>query len=440
MARKVFISVLGTGFYGECQYTKGSFTSSTTRYVQQAMLEYFGASEWSDNDAAYILLTDKAKSTNWDIPTEKRLNARTKEEESYIGLKDCLQDYHMVEAVDIPECHNEEELWQLFQIVFNKLQVGDELYFDITHGFRHLPMFILVLSNYAKFLKGIKVKAICYGNYEARDSQGNAPIIDLLPLSALQDWTFAAANFIENGNVDRLSNMSKAELKTLSRPVNGVFNMKNKEIADTYNYFINALGTFINNMKFCRGVPIFKSEAFARVAEYSALYKKDVIKPLQPVLDKIMATTSDFVAEESAINCLAAAKWCYDKGYYQPAITELQEGIVTFFCVRHGISVTDKDKRQAVNQAFEKQRRINRGRAFEYESRGNLDLENVVDDILGDELMKNKELVSCFGMLSNIRNDFNHSGMRDEQATPKQLEKSIKQCIDKTTAILYGYK
>ena len=39
MNRKVFISVLGTGFYSSCSYVKGDFISSETRFVQQATME-----------------------------------------------------------------------------------------------------------------------------------------------------------------------------------------------------------------------------------------------------------------------------------------------------------------------------------------------------------------------------------------------------------------
>ena len=44
MPRKVFISILGTGFYEECAYTKEKekehkpFKSSPTRFIQQASL------------------------------------------------------------------------------------------------------------------------------------------------------------------------------------------------------------------------------------------------------------------------------------------------------------------------------------------------------------------------------------------------------------------
>ena len=61
----------------------------------------------------------------------------------------------------------------------------------ITHAFRYLPMLVLVLANYAKFLKNVTVKSLTYGNYEAREGT-NAPIVNLLPIAALQDWTTAA--------------------------------------------------------------------------------------------------------------------------------------------------------------------------------------------------------------------------------------------------------
>ena len=62
MPRKVFISVLGTGFYGACQYKRGKFESSTTRFIQQATLEYLNVGgEWTSADRVLILLTDGAR-------------------------------------------------------------------------------------------------------------------------------------------------------------------------------------------------------------------------------------------------------------------------------------------------------------------------------------------------------------------------------------------
>ena len=178
MERKVFISVLGTGFYEPCKYTKGSFNSSETRFIQQATLEYLKVNnDWTTKDSdgdvvdrVIILLTNGAKETNWSKDITKRLNYKTKSEEVYLGLEQVLQNMNLpcpIETITIPDGKDEDEMWAIFNAVYETLQPNDELYFDLTHSYRYLPMLVLVLGNYAKFLKGVKVKHISYGNYEA---------------------------------------------------------------------------------------------------------------------------------------------------------------------------------------------------------------------------------------------------------------------------------
>ena len=69
MGRKVFISVLGTGYYGECVYARDGFTSSSTRFIQHATLEMLTQKgNWTADAHAYVLLTKEARETNWHIP------------------------------------------------------------------------------------------------------------------------------------------------------------------------------------------------------------------------------------------------------------------------------------------------------------------------------------------------------------------------------------
>lgn len=121
-----------------------------------------------------------------------------------------------VNAVAIVDGKDESEMWEIFKTVYDLLKDEDEVYFDLTHAFRYLPMLVLVLGNYAKFLKNITVKGISYGNYESR-TDDEAPIVDLLPLSVLQNWTHAAADFLENGSVSRLVELSKHQISPILR-------------------------------------------------------------------------------------------------------------------------------------------------------------------------------------------------------------------------------
>lgn len=89
MARKVFMSVLGANFYDACTYV-GKNSKVNTRFVQEAVLKDIGAEEWSQDDVAYIMVTDKAKADNWNA----EITSREKKGEMwpYEGLEKVLKD------------------------------------------------------------------------------------------------------------------------------------------------------------------------------------------------------------------------------------------------------------------------------------------------------------------------------------------------------------
>ena len=190
-SRKVFISILGTGNYKPCSYRQGDFTSTETRFIQEATLDFLRAhSEWSVTDAAYIFLTPTARIANWQaVPVD----SRTGSPKDYAGLEPTLSQMDLpfpVEPVEISEEGDEEAIWSVFRSIYDQIREGDRLYIDITHSFRYLPMLLLVLTNYAKELKGAEVVSITYGNWEVKTEI--KPIVDLGALIELQDWTVAA--------------------------------------------------------------------------------------------------------------------------------------------------------------------------------------------------------------------------------------------------------
>ena len=159
MARKVFISFLGETNYGECDYQKDGISyGGKLRFIQEATLNCLNATnEWTKDDIAYILLTKGAEEKNWLDNGQTKYGSDEKIIQS--GLQTCLQNMQLpfpVEPIkDIPEGNDEREIWIIFQKIFDHIQDNDKLYFDMTHGYRYLPMLFLVLSNYAKFLKKI---------------------------------------------------------------------------------------------------------------------------------------------------------------------------------------------------------------------------------------------------------------------------------------------
>ncbi|MCQ2974322.1 MAG: TIGR02221 family CRISPR-associated protein [Bacteroidales bacterium] len=431
MARKVFISVLGTGLYEKCKYARDNFESTETHFIQSATLEYLNVKNWSEGSMGLFLLTDSAKKSNWDKTITQRRDTRINQDVIYPGLEGIIEKMKLplkIKPLTIPDGNNEEQIWEVFSKTFKELKDGDELYFDVTHAFRFLPMLILILCNYAKFLKGITLKSITYGNYEARNKETNiAPIIDLLPLSQLQDWTFAAGQYLETGNVDRLVELSNSELKPILIEAKGT-----NEDANNLRVFISSLNNVVKERQTCRGLSLIKSESFGKLKKTTEkIIDGCLIKPLEPVISKIKDSFADFDTNENIKNGFASAKWCFNNKLYQQAATILQEVVVSFFCNRHKIAIDDDTRREIVNQAL-----ILKFYHQENEEGDNWSRVSDVDkptlaDILTDELLSD-EVAANFNNLSEVRNDYNHSGMRSRRQPlkPDAIIKNIEKCIN----------
>jgi len=83
---------------------------------------------------------------------------------------------------------NQKELWNNFDIfmsIGDNLNHGDEVYLDITHSFRSIPIFMYLMMNFIQTLnyeKEIKLAGIYYGMLDARREFGYTPVVDLSPL------------------------------------------------------------------------------------------------------------------------------------------------------------------------------------------------------------------------------------------------------------------
>ncbi|WP_462270688.1 TIGR02221 family CRISPR-associated protein [Desulfobacter sp.] len=226
---KIFISFLGTNNYKYCNYYFNDDESDVVkevRFVQEALLKRL-CSAWGENDRALIFLTPEAEARNWQEKEEK--------EERVYGLDHHLSQLGLslsIEPVrDIPMGYNEAEIWKLFDLIIGKVNEGDEIYLDITHGFRSLPMLGLVLVNYLKVTKNISVGGIYYGAFEKLCSVGkidnipmekrNAPVLNLTSFHILQDWVMGADNFINYGISGKIEQAISEEIKPALKKTKG---------------------------------------------------------------------------------------------------------------------------------------------------------------------------------------------------------------------------
>lgn len=435
MARKVFLSILGTSFYKECTYTKGTFRSTPTRYIQEATLDLLQTDKWdSENDKILIFYTDLSQKLNWNANITTRLDY-TKTEQAYIGLEKILNDKAistMTKGILIPDGKNEEEQWTIFTTIFNQLEEGDELYLDITHGFRPLPMLLLVLCNYAKFLKHTTIRSITYGNYEA-GNKIEAPITDLYPIALLQDWTFAAADFIRNGRTENLQGLCKQAVGNIYRHTS---NQNTQKKGEHIRDYMNRVNKLIEHLQLCQATYLLDNEAIGRLHENESLIPKDVLQPFQPILHQITESIEVFQPENSSRNFWEATVWCYNKNMYQQAITFLQEGIISLICEKNEWNVQNISSREIISQFLNL---LRHGQEHNYARW----MEKTNDERIM-KLDSHKAFYASFSTpysdLSRLRNSINHAAMHDRQqtGTVNTMKKNIGNHIQKFKSLFFA--
>lgn len=447
MSRKVFISFLGYSNYGNCRYFKDNYISENTRYIQVATLDYLQSiEEWSETDVAYILLTEGAKVKNWENDGHEDFQTHTKIIQP--GLRDCLAAKNFPFGINtvegLPDGNNEDEIFTIFDRVFEVLKPKDELYFDVTHGFRYLPMLVLVLANYSKFLKNIKVKAITYGNYEARTKTEEidglkpifrAPVVDLLPLSLIQNWTYAAADYLRNGRSDRFVELAVEYKASIFQGLRD----GDKTDAKLIESIAKNLKLTTEDFQTCRGPEILKGKHVTNLKKDLSNLKETSIKPLEPLAKELdnafkpFCTTEDKPNQLQFQNGIEAAKWCWKNKLYQQAAVILQENIVSFFCDRYNLNMIDVGERKFVNTAFVFVAALKSDDAPEEKKNeilSSTESSPTLKLLMEDPLINDKAIYDAFALITTERNDINHNGMRKEPHSINVIRDNIRKAID----------
>ncbi|SFE64699.1 TIGR02221 family CRISPR-associated protein [Thermophagus xiamenensis] len=422
MARKVFLSILGNGFYEECNYywqDKSQF--SKQRFIQKACVDLF-CKNWTEKDKVILYLTDAAYKNNWDKSIHKRI--KNGDEYEYIGLANQLPQAIIKR---IPDGKTTNEIWEIFEIIFHSLEENDEVYLDITHSFRYLPMLLLVLLNYSKYLKNIILKQITYGNYEARDSDNFAPIMDLTAFSELQDWSIAASDFVNFGQVNKIANLTSKKVVSVIR-----YEENKKESAFLLNKIKKELEIIAMDIQTCRGQNIISNASVDKVVQYIENLQDVIIKPLNPILQEIKKRLQAFKTN-NILNGLAAVEWCLNNGLIQQGITILQETAINFTASILKIDYHNREIREIISSGFHL---LSVKKSFEQWNEKCKENKDIIDQIGKNPIIS--KLIPWYESLKQVRNDINHSGMltNPQPKTGNSFQKELKSKLNEFKNII----
>ena len=335
MPRKVFISFLGTNNYVECRYDINGAVSAPVRFVQEALIENL-CKQWTADDRILIFCTSKektgengSKEINWFDNGQSRIT----EESEKIGLQHRLQDLQtniglkvQIEEHDIEAGFSEEEIWDIFDTVYAKLQPDDQIYFDVTHAFRSIPLFSIVLFNYSKFMKETHLMSIMYGAFEKLGpafkvkeqpvDERVAPVIDLTNIARLQEYNQIASSLKDFGKAKLLKDAITANQESASDQT--ISNLA-ESISELDEYIATIDLKELKSGKFIRK---FRSY-------YKNIKKKNrLVKPISNILDELYKETADFVEENSYQNIEAAINWTIKHDMLMQAYPLAEEYII----------------------------------------------------------------------------------------------------------------
>lgn len=414
MGRKVFITFLGTGKYKECIYTYSNKESEVVTYVQTATIKLFAP----DFDKYFVFCTELASSTHFE-----NLNRE-------VGGK--------FSKIDIPEGVSEEEIWKIFQLVFDVLEENDEVVFDVTHSFRSIPMLGITLLQYAKFIKNIQVIGIYYGAFEKLGRPGEieekypnpesrkVPLLNLTSFSVLQDWANSGSQFITTGNSTKLLQVTGESIKPILAESRG----KDKEAVEIRE--INSLLEKISeDFSTNRGKNFLKASSILKVVHKITHLEGSLLPAFKPILEKLKRELDNYRVNDKN-NLLQAVQWCIDKELVQQGITQLQEATITILCKKLNHEYFNKEKRNiissylgfGINQPEEKWKELLTSK----------DAKRVISELKGIDNIE--DIAKAFQALSEKRNDINHGGYLCKSVESKKFKQALEENYQKLKGLL----
>ncbi len=423
--RNVFVSFLGTNDYLPCNYKIEGFAPvRDVRFVQEACIARW-CDQWKADDRIFICVTDDSYKNNWldDGHTDRGKNILVRQ-----GLETRLQALQLAapfEKIMIPAGRSEEEIWAIFEQVFALLNEGDNLYLDITHAFRSLPMLAMVILSYAKVMRNISVRAISYGALEAlgnldkvrgmKPEDRKVPVFDLLPFDRLQDWVIAVDRFTATGDAALIEHLADMDMSPKIKATKG----QNTD-AVTIKKLGQHLRSFSAVLATCRSLDISARVAAVKQS-LQQIQDLNILKPLQPLLHKLEPALATFRGEEIA-DGLAAARWCLNHQLYQQGYTILLETMTTFVVNRAiGKDGRDQKDRELVNQCITI---ISKDKP-EPEWLSPAGDDKLITKKMICWMKPQQDLLNNLRNLGKTRNDLNHAGQNDEPGKPETIRKNL---------------
>ena len=301
-------------------------------------------------------------------------------------------------------------------------------------------MLVMVLLQYLNTLKNINVGGIFYGAFETLGAikevesfplvTRNAPVFNLTAFHAMQTWAAGVDVFNRFGDAGRIKEALREYCKPLLKESKGKnpTAIRMRGLAEILDKTGLLFGT-------ARGSEIVEGGKFREIKDIVGELRDDqnVYPPLKTLMETISAKFADF-RENDIVNGFTAVKWCIDHDLIQQGITLLQETIITWICEENGFNWQIKDNRELVSCAFNII-----AQKIPSVKWNKLSSERSEDSIkIQESIGLKKDLTANYSRLSELRNDINHSGYRDNAKGVEKFKSGLKEIFEDVMKIVNG--
>lgn len=437
MGRKVFISFLGTNNYLQTRYEIEGVASKPVRFVQEALCDAY-CSDWPEDSRILICYTQESMKKNWLDGGQPRVQEDAEiENKGLAGILTSKPAYgNRVEGCLIPEGFSEEEVWSIFDTVYEKLQEDDEIYLDVTHAFRSIPLFSTVLFHYSHFMHNTTLCHVCYGAFEKLGpapvvkqsipdpNNRVAPVLSLDNLIQLQTLTQVANGFKQFG---KIADIGLAFETGKDKTINGAINEFRSQIKKLDEYILTNKIDQIEKGDFVKTIKVAMKNLRKKVA---------LTKAQTAILESLEENVAGFAVNGGIKNIDAAMQWALRYNMVQQAYTLARETILSAALqkVRAYVElVCDEEiaQREFVGSLLGISDKDVKNRNYRQDLGKNRDL---TDALLRTDLIQ--ALRPQFQPLANNRNTLCHAKQSDltvEQFI-KQLQDRYQACMDALNA------
>lgn len=276
------------------------------------------------------------------------------------------------------------------------LRKGDDLYLDITHSFRSLPLFAMNLIIYLQNVssKAVNIRSVAYGMFEASSERivngvkmSVTPVVELNSVVKLSEWITGAYSFSQFGNGYEIARLLKKENSSAS------------EILRNFSDVMN-----LNHLD---GVRV-QSKRLASI-------KNILYSPIPACI--IPSTVNGFIDEfptdvKKSVFLLKTASWHYEHKNFSSSFISLLESILTHICETLDLpSETAKDMEVAKGVL---------GKKVKIEGLSEMDFKR-----LGEQVPKINILSKSYHRINNIRNGLAHQSTIEIYDQKTRKDKAI---------------